>query len=174
LIDVTATPIEQFPLRWRLTDPLYRVLPPRDLARIRPLDADSAKRLIEVTEPWYWEQPFTQGWFGVIAATSIGGNSPEAVRRVRKWLFQRGIPFRREVYLSWDNTAAAITTWEMVVKYWDDLWYPSSDDLVVFDSSLSWALFFWHEEEAFFASHPVKRRSDADRDGRGFAGRQEI
>jgi hypothetical protein len=142
MLDVTTIPMEQFPLRWRLTDPHYNALPSRDVERIQPLDAASAGRLLDLTQPWYREQPFTQGWFADVTSISTADTDPKAVRRVRKWLFQRGVPFGHRVFLSWSGSEAAVTTWKMVVRYWDDLWYPSSDDLVVFDSSLSWALFF--------------------------------
>jgi hypothetical protein len=156
VLEVTTIPMEQFPLRWRLTDPKYRVLPPAHVEQIKPLDRASAKRLLEMTQPWYREQPFTQGFFADVVSTPISRrDGDEEIRRVRKWLYQRGVPFQHPVFLSWSDTEAAMTTWKMVVKYWDDLWYPGSDDLAVFDESLSWALFLWHEEEAFFASRPV-------------------
>ena len=148
--------MEQFPLRWRLTDPKYRVLPPAHLEHIKPLDRASATRLLELTQPWYREQPFTQGFFADVVSTPLRGHDDDAeIRRVRKWLYRRGVPFKHQVFLSWSDTEAVVTTWKMVVRYWNDLWYPESDDLAVFDASLSWALFLWHEEEAFFASRPV-------------------
>ena len=79
----------------------------------------------------------------------------EQACRTRKWLYHRGVPFGHPVFLSWSGNEAAVTTWKMVVKYWDDLWLPVADDLTVFDGSLSWALFLWHEGEAFFATRPV-------------------
>jgi len=155
VLDVTPIPMEQSSLRWRLTDPKYRVAPPAHLAQIEPLDAASAGRLLEVTVPWYREQPFTRGFFAEVTSTPLAGDDGAADgRRVRKWLYQRGVPFKRRVFLSWDSTEAAVTTWKMFVKYWDELWYPGSDDLAVFDESLSWALFLWHEGEAFFARRP--------------------
>jgi hypothetical protein len=69
---------------------------------------------------------------------------------MKRWLYLRGVPFRQRVFLSWDSSAAAITRWKMVVRYWDIFWRPSSDDLFVFGEPQSWALFLWHEEEAFF------------------------
>ena len=156
MLDVTTIAMEQFPLRWRLTDPNYRVLPAAHLTQIQPLDRASAGRLLEMTQPWYREHPFTHGFFTDVASTPLrpGGGDAE-IRRIRKWLYQRGVPFRHRVFLSWSDTEAAVTTWKVVVKYWDDLWYPASDDLVVFDESMSWALFLWHAEEAFFASRPI-------------------
>lgn len=29
-------------------------------------------------------------------------------------------------------------------KHFDDIWYPSSDDITIFDSSLNWFLFIYH------------------------------
>src|SRR5436190_2097484 len=81
-------------LSWRLTDPKYRVFPPAHLAQIQPLDAASAKRLLEMTHPWHYHHPFTQGYFADIASTSTATPSSEDLRRVRKWLYRRGVPFK--------------------------------------------------------------------------------
>jgi hypothetical protein len=51
----------------------------------------------------------------------------------------------------------------MVVKFWDDFWYPGSDDLTVVDQSFAWALLLWHESEAFFGDNrnrPERRRTN--------------
>ena len=157
MLDLNVIPIRQSSLRWRLADHPHRDrLRPQHLRKIEPLDHESAGRLLDLTRPWLREQPFTPGWFTEVASLQIGiRDDPEQTRRVRKWLYQRGIPFGHRVYLSWSSTEGAITTWKMVVKYWDELWHPIADDLAVFDGSLSWALFLWHEGEAFFARRPV-------------------
>ena len=156
MFDVTTIPMKQFSLQWRLTDPKYRVLPQVHLEQIKPLDEGSAKRLFDFTQPWFNELPFTQGYFTNVASMPTNVQSDQEIRLVRKWLYQREVPFQRRVLLSWNGTVAAMSTWKIVVKYWDELWYPGSDDLVVFDDSLSWALFLFHEEVAFFAKHPVQ------------------
>jgi hypothetical protein len=157
--DLTTIPMQQFSLRWLLTDPKYRVLPPAHLEQIKPVDAASARLLFDMTGPWRREQPFTRDYFADVASTPLGGQDmhegKDQIRRVRKWLYRRGVPFRHRVFMSWSETEAAVTTWRILVKYWDDLWYPGSDDLAVFDESLSWALFLWHQSQAFFASRPV-------------------
>ena len=38
---------------------------------------------------------------------------------VRRWLFARGVPFRRTVYLLYERDRVVQTTWRMVVRYWD-------------------------------------------------------
>jgi hypothetical protein len=142
----------EFALRWRFAERKDRVLPRAHLDRIKPFDAASAKRLRVMGSPLLWDavRPFTHTGAADCARTSIAAYTPDEVRRVREWLFQRRMPFKRKVFLSWDSRTAAVTTWKMVVRYWDVFWYPSSDDLPVFDASMSWLLYFRHEEEAFF------------------------
>ncbi|MEQ1634784.1 MAG: hypothetical protein ABL997_20560 [Planctomycetota bacterium] len=148
--------MEKFRLRWRLTEPDARVLPPLHLEQIQPLDDASAKLVFEMSKPWYRRRPFTQDFFADVESAVIYDLDEVGIsRRVRKWLYQRGLPFRQRVYLSWTETDAVVTTWKMFVKYWDDLWYPGADDLAVFDESLSWALFLEHHGFADFASRPV-------------------
>jgi hypothetical protein len=132
MLEVTTIPIAQSPLCFRLVDALSS---PLHHQLFEAVDHASASRLFNLASPWYREQPFSNDWFAKVESTSTAGAAPEEIRQVRKWLYQRGIPFSRRVFLSWDSQLAAKTSWKMVVKYWDDLWYPMSDDLAVFDES---------------------------------------
>ncbi|MBY0263137.1 MAG: hypothetical protein K2Q20_12385 [Phycisphaerales bacterium] len=156
MLELNTIPMEQFALRWRLTDPKYRVVPAIHLEQIKPLDAASAQRLFEMTESWYVRQMQETGLFADVVWTDFYSRDAAEIRRVRKWLYQRGIPFQHRVFLLWSPTEAVVTTWKIFIKYWDDLWYPSSDDLTVFDSSLSWLLSVWHDGSATFESRPIK------------------
>ena len=40
-----------------------------------------------------------------------------------------------------------------VIKYWKGLFF--ADDLVLFDSSLEWGLFYHHEDELYFGTEIV-------------------
>jgi hypothetical protein len=154
--------MDQFALKWRFTDPRYRVLPPLHLEQLKPLSAESSRRLWDLTLPLHGDLPFSPGLFRSVASVPLDNNDPAAIRAVRKWLFDRGVPFKAPVYLSYQPEWAIATTWKMVVKYWDDFWYPGSDDLTVVDESFAWALLFWHESEAFFGENrnrPERRRT---------------
>jgi hypothetical protein len=154
--NLTMIPMDQFALRWRFTDPAHRVLPREHLEHIKPLHAESAVRLCDLISHWYPLPPAGQAGFTKIARARIDAYEPDEVQLVRKWLYERAIPFKRQVFVLWDRHTAAITTWKMMLRYWDAFWYPSSDDVIVFDASLLWLLFLWHEEEAFFASSPER------------------
>jgi hypothetical protein len=145
--------MEQFALKWRFTDPRYRVLPAVHLEQVKPLSSDSSRRLWELTLPLHGDLPFTPGLFGTVESVSLDNSDPAGIRAVRKWLFGRKVPFKSPVYLSYQPEWAIATTWKMVVKYWDDFWYPGSDDLTVVEGPFAWALLFWHESEAFFGDN---------------------
>jgi hypothetical protein len=153
--------MEQFALKWRFTDPRYRVLPPVHLEQVKPLSPDSSRRLWDLTLPLHGDIPFTLSLYRTIESVPLDNNDPAAIRSVRKWLFDRGVPFKSPVYLSYEPECAIATTWKIVVKYWDDFWYPGSDDLTVVDESFAWASLFWHESQAFFGDN--RNRQDRRR-----------
>lgn len=162
MLDVTPIPMEQFALKWRFTDPRYRVLPALHLEQVKPLSSESSRRLWDRTLSLHGDLPFTPELFRTVESVHLDNNDPAAIRAVRKWLFERGVPFKSAVYLSYQPKEAIATTWKMVVKYWDVFWYPGSDDLTVVDESFAWALLFWHESEAFFGDNrdrPERRRT---------------
>src|SRR5258708_4441163 len=142
VLDVTPIPMEQFSLKWRFTDPRYRILPPVHLEQVKPLSSESSRRLWDLTLPLHEDLPFTPGYFRVVESIPLDNAEPTAIRAVRKWLFARAVPFKAPVYLSYQPDEAIATTWKMVVKYWDDFWYPGSDDLTVVYDSFAWALVF--------------------------------
>ena len=65
---------------------------------------------------------------------------------IKKWLYQRGIPFDKQVFLSWEQTKGMIVPWKIFIKYFDSFYYGSSDDLTIIDQSLNWSLLFYHED----------------------------
>ena len=146
-------PFDQFELKWRFTEEKYNVLPAHHLAQIRPLDKEASKMLNDLTnarlDVRFLLDP---SQFKYIRATHIPDNL-ENEQIVKKWLCQRGLPFDRKVYVSWHPNYAVITTWKMMVEYWSDFWYPSSDDVVVVDMSLNWALAIFHQDYIQFGTN---------------------
>jgi hypothetical protein len=143
-------PMDDFVLKWRFTEEKYDKLPDDHLNQLNPLDRQGAtflwnyisdKRLHENT-------PFRKDLFKVIdKAKILQDNQPE----IKKWLYQRGFPFDKQVYLSWQPEEAIIVPWKLFVKYFDSFYY--SDDLTIIDQSLNWALLFYHEDEIYFGTN---------------------
>src|SRR6185295_7201050 len=120
LADLTSISMNEWPMKWRFTDPKYAVLRPIHLEQINPLAPNSAKRLWEIVgrSRLHDELPFVSGFFDRMESTSVGDSHGDAEEngRIRKWLYERGIPFQMRVYLSWQPDLAVRTTWKMLVK----------------------------------------------------------
>lgn len=147
MCDFATISMDSFPLRWRFSGTQRGDVTLAELEHILPLDENSARYL------WERRPHIPDDGSGAVAADqiiSIAIDSAQEKEKVRNWLLQMGVPPGREVFASWDNTLAARTNWDIIVKYWSLFWHPASDDLFVFDRSRSWLLLLSHEEEAFF------------------------
>lgn len=99
--------MEDFPLKWRFTNEKYYKLPEIHLNQLSPLNKDAARFLWDYVSKTnlHAEIPFKKDFFSTIdKARIINGNEKE----IKKWLYHRGLPFSKPVYLSWDMTTAMI------------------------------------------------------------------
>lgn len=157
-------PMDNFMFKWRFTEDEYDNLPDLHLSELKPLDKGGAEFLTEFIDTCklHSDFPFRKNFFRNNDHTRIlEGND----KQISKWLYYRGLPFDKKVYLSWDGTNGMITKWKFVVKYWDSLFYGGSDDLTIFDPSLEWSLLFFHEGEIYFGTNKeYETTSDFDPD----------
>ena len=81
------------------------------------------------------------------------------ITRLKKWLYKRGISFGTWVFvLENSNDQAILTTWKMVVKYSSELFI--MPDMMVFDRTLNWCLFYFHEGKLFFGKDNIYDATD--------------
>lgn len=144
--------INSFNLKWRFTDPKYTNLPTEHLNQLKPLNKKASKFLWDyiINTKIHSDIPFKKDFFKTIDKAKISlGNE----KIIKKWLYKRGFPFEKEVYLSWQPDTAMIVPWKLFVKYFDSFYYSTSDDLSIIDESLNWALLFYHEDEIYFGTN---------------------
>ena len=156
-------PMDQFQLNWRFTDEKYNKLPKQHLEQLKPLDKEASKFLWDfiANTNLHDDTPFKKDFFRTIdRAKILDGNEKE----IKKWLYHRGLPFDKQVYLSWDTENAMIVPWKLVVKYFDSFYYGGSDDLTIIDKSLNWALLFFHEDEIYFGTNNEFKPSETYED----------
>ena len=145
-------PMDDFRLKWRFTEERYDKLPDQHLDQLKPLDKEAAKFLWDYIAKTnlHNDTPFKKDFFRTIdKARILDGNEKE----IKKWLYHRGLPFDKPVFLSWDETNAMIVPWKLLIKYFDSFYYGGSDDLTIIDQSLNWALLFFHEDEIYFGTN---------------------
>jgi hypothetical protein len=145
-------PMDNFSLKWRFTDPEYNKLPYLHLCQLKPLDKTASNFLWNFISKTnlHADIPFKKDFFSVIDKIEAKDDNKS---EIKKWLYQRGLSFDKEVYLSWQPDTAMIVPWKLLIKYFDDFCY--ADDLTIIDQSLNWALLFFHEGDIYFGTNKV-------------------
>ena len=145
-------PLEDFRLKWRFTDDKYDTLPDQHLELLRPLDKAAAKFLSDYidTTGLHDDIPFKKDFFRTVDKAKVSADNQ---KEIKKWLYQRGLPFDKLVFLSWSQEDAIILPCKIFIKYFDSFYYGGSDDLTITDQTLTWALLFFHEDEIYFGTN---------------------
>lgn len=143
-------PMEEFTMKWRFTEEPYDELPDIHLQQLKPLDKQASQFLWDFisSSGIHTDIPFKKGFFKTTDKAKIGNSNQN---EIRKWLYQRGLSFDKDVFLSWQPGEAMIAPWKLVVKYFDSFYY--ADDLTIIDQSLQWAVLFYHEDEIYFGTN---------------------
>lgn len=134
--------LTDFPLAWRWTDKEHTVLPDHALSHISPQDPEQAQSLHRLSLQFLGSDSLSPQQF-TIEQLSLGTQEPQPITN---WLHEKHQQQETQVFLSWAQDMAVITNWGILTKYWQDFYYPSSDDLVVWPEHLGWAVLFHHAE----------------------------
>jgi hypothetical protein len=94
------------------------------------------------------DNPFRKNNFKHISEYTI---KQDGEKELKKWLYNREIPFKTPVFLHEDSFI--YITWKMVVKYSPDIFH--GDDVIVFDKTLNWCLFYFHHDHLFFGKDNI-------------------
>ena len=130
----------------------YEQLPPHWQEQIHFYDKTGSDFLYQywdssnlITGPLY--QPFLGSPF-----THLEQLTSWESQELAQWLYDRGLAFGQEVWLlsNFRHTAVQMT-WKMVIKLREELFV--GDDVVLFDNSLQWCLFYYHEEVFFWGRY---------------------
>lgn len=143
--------MKDFELKWRFTEEKYDVLPELHLNQIKPLSKGACNFLDQYIKSTVLQdnEPFKKNLFHTVEYIYV---SEANERDVKEWLYQRGVAFDKNVYVSWDSEKGAIVPWKILIDYFDSFYYPGSDDLIAIDENLNWALLFAHWETIFFGT----------------------
>jgi hypothetical protein len=142
------TPLDQFELAWRWTQPTHAVLPAEALATIRPFTSGRAADLDAQAGRLSRQRPLAQWALSICA-------DDDAAESVREHLRALSIANNTEILVSWSRRAAVLTVWQTFVEYWDDFCYPSSDDVTVWPPSGEWVLCYRHYQHIDFGRPAV-------------------
>ncbi|WP_221392919.1 hypothetical protein [Dyadobacter sp. NIV53] len=107
---------------------------------------DSSKM---ITGP-VWK-PFNERYFKTIQEFEVTENCEN---EIKKWLYNKHIPFDKYILIYGERGGQSVTlTWKMVIKYWKGLFF--ADDLIIFDETLNWGLFYFHEDRLYYGTDKI-------------------
>ena len=134
-------------------------LPETHREQILFLDKAASEYIFEFSTAAYlttgglWD-PFAKGNFKAVEEFADFSRTPESKQKLKKWLYNRGIPFQTWVYVLLNgNEPPMLMTWKMLIKYSDCLFL--LDDVMIFDNTLNWCLIFFHEDRIFFGKDNI-------------------
>lgn len=142
-----------FGLQWE-----FDALPPHHREQILVLDEQAADFIFRFTEQahlttgGFWN-PFEKGNFKHVDQFADFFGDADSIQKLKKWLYNRGIPFSNWVFVLANNPYPIYTTWKMVLKYADTIF--GYDDIIVFDRTINWCLTYYHEDIMFFGRDNV-------------------
>jgi hypothetical protein len=137
----------------------FDALPPTHKEQILFLNSAADKFIFEFASSarlltgGFWN-PFEKGNFKTVETFDHFYGIRESQQELKKWLFNRGIPFDTWVFvLMGDNSPAMLMTWKMMLKCVAHLFF--GYDVMVFDKTTNWCLVYFHENEMFFGKDKV-------------------
>jgi hypothetical protein len=107
-----------------------------------------------------WD-PFEKGNFKTVEIFDAFYGDEESRQLLKKWLYHRGLPFHTMVFLLQSNEPAILTSWKMILRY-SAFIFPG-DDVLIFDKTINWCLFYYHENKMFFGKDRVYDPSEDDK-----------
>ncbi|RNC83168.1 MAG: hypothetical protein ED557_10680 [Balneola sp.] len=135
-----STSLESHSLKWMFED-ANGLISTEFLDQIIPLNNNASQYL--------WNVERTQKQFHSIANIKKYFKKHSELKfankeKTKKWLYQRGIPFDRQVFWVSQPDSGFIMTWKMIIKFSENLFF--AHDVLVWDQSLNWILLFSHDD----------------------------
>ena len=143
-------PLQEFGLKWRFTDPKYKVLPPDAIADLHPLSAARAAALVLLLDEA--SRALHDGSDASATTIDAGCGGEQDYPRVIGALHALPIAPEERVVVVWDKVNALETSWRTFCGYWDGFCYPSSDDVTICPIESGWMLDYHHGEWFAFSA----------------------
>jgi hypothetical protein len=78
-------------------------------------------------------------------------------KEVLEWIHSLNLPLMDHVHAVWlAEREGIIIKLHNFLECYDDLWFPSSDDVLIFPLSVKWMLEFSHEEKLYYYYSDIK------------------
>jgi len=145
------TSIADFPLKWRFDSKNANELADLD-NNLTIINKKGSEKILGFMENWklHSDFPFKKDLFFKIDHFSIADISNTQIKTKLDLL---GFEETKKILLIWNNETTVLTNWSFMKDHLSDFFYPSSDDLTVFDESMQWSILIHHSETVYYATN---------------------
>lgn len=150
-IEQYSTPLDEHPFKWIFENVEKKIISAEHRDQIIALTPDASRFLwnLEIEFKIFSKKFFEGNYFKENETWSASEKSDE---EIRKWLFNRRIPFANKVFVPIEPAVAFVMTWKMVIKNSDGLFL---NDQTIWDRTLNWGLAYDHEEVFCFGKNRI-------------------
>lgn len=145
--DTEIIPLNEFSLGWRFDEIHNSDISENEKSQIKPLSEDESRKIIKIID--YFESESNRidkfsetNWF------SANQESESKIERFRTQVDNHLKPFDEDLVISWNRKTVLKTSKQILLKFWTDFLYPSSDDVTIISEKTNWILFYRHYEVA--------------------------
>lgn len=142
------SPIGDFPLIWRWTNPSHALFTESELAGLQPCSPTEAALIHDAIRVFDIRDGLDPQQFDSLSIQSADISIVEGCT----WLRSQSSDLTELVTVSWDRETALRTSWEFFTAHWDDFCYPHSGDVLVHPITGAWVLRYHHEQIFYFGS----------------------
>ncbi|PPK95811.1 hypothetical protein LY01_01404 [Nonlabens xylanidelens] len=146
-LDTFSVPLSSHPLNWKFKS---ENLTKEHKDQIIALNSKASRFLREFkqTQKYLRSTSAIEKYFEQVEELPLNNID---FKKMKKWLYNRGIPFDQKVFLLSESNWGFILTWKMLIKLSESIFY-SSDDFI-WDKTLNWCMIFDHEDVFVFGKN---------------------
>jgi hypothetical protein len=159
-LETYKTTFDDFPLKWRFDSKSVNELADFD-NNLAIINKKGCKKIAGFIGNWklHSDFPFMKDLFLKNDHFSIAESSDA---QIKTKLDSLGFDDTKKILLMWDNETTVLTNWRFLKNHLSDFFYPSSDDLTVFDESMQWSILIHHSETVYHSTNNLTQAEYSD------------
>lgn len=159
-LETYKTTIDDFLLKWRFESKSVDELADFD-NNLTIINRKGCEKIASFIGNWklHSDFPFMKDLFFKNDHFSIAESSDV---QINTELDSLGFDDTKKILLMWDNETTVLTNWRFLKNHLSDFFYPSTDDLTVFDESMLWSILIHHSETVYYSTNNLTQGEYSD------------
>lgn len=153
-LDQFSVDFDSSPISWWFRDNKGSSLPTIHKSQIEILENAAARYLWDF-EMYVNDKPLRDVTKLELFFRKVKHHEPSDDKPLKKWLYETGIPFQQNVYMSLQPDTGFVLTWKMLIRYSANIFF--GQEFSVWDKSLNWLLVSDRDHKVHFAINRIEK-----------------